>query len=64
MWKQSHFFDALHPVLNVFERLLICDVVHQDDALTEREREREKERKREEGFKQSVRGTQRTQREQ
>lgn len=27
-WKHSHFFDALHPVLNVFEGLLVCDVVH------------------------------------
>lgn len=31
---QSHLFDALHPVLDVFEGLLVCDVVHQDDALT------------------------------
>lgn len=36
-WKQSHFFDALHPVLNVFEGLLVCDVVNQDDALAQSE---------------------------
>lgn len=29
-----HLFYALHPVLDVFEGLLVCDVVHQDDALT------------------------------
>lgn len=46
MWKQSHFFDALHPVLNILERLLVCDVIHQDDALTCREKgARERERK-------------------
>lgn len=42
-WKQSHFFDALHPVLNVFEGLLIRDVVHQDDALAQ-SKDRDKER--------------------
>lgn len=31
--RQPHLFDALHPVLDVFEGLLVCDVVHQDDAL-------------------------------
>lgn len=35
--KWPHFFDALHPVLDVFEGLLVSDVVHQDDALKHRQ---------------------------
>ena len=58
-WKQPHFFDALHPVLNVFEGLLVCDVVHQDDALTQSE-ERERDKRRGD-FKESVKGTERAQ---
>lgn len=56
-WKQSHFFDALHPVLNVFEGLLVCDVVHQDDALAQ-SKDRDKER----GLEESVKATERAQR--
>lgn len=41
MENQPHFFDALHPVLDVFEGLLVCDVVHQDDALSCREQQHE-----------------------
>lgn len=28
-----HLFDALHPVLDVLKGFLICDVVHEDNAL-------------------------------
>lgn len=32
--RSPYLFNALHPVLDVFEGLLVCDVVHQDNALT------------------------------
>lgn len=43
-----YLFDALHPVLNVFEGLLVCDVVHQDDALPTAETEVSRTRQRQE----------------
>lgn len=51
--RQSHLFDALHPVLDVFEGLLVCDVVHQDDALTQSEEGGDKET----GHKDTVKGS-------
>lgn len=43
--EEAHFFDALHPVLYVFEGLLVCDVVHQDDALPQSERAKREDKR-------------------
>lgn len=31
--EASYLFDAFHPVLNILEGFLICDVIYEDNAL-------------------------------
>lgn len=60
--RQPHLFDALHPVLDVFEGLLVCDVVHQDDALMQARKGRGEQGDRTQGLSERFRTSTKRQR--